>query len=485
MTNTPSVTSALPVSRTYSRSPIATVPGKSYGPVVERKLLFRDPKTGLRMMKVCTPNGTIKRVECLDEIVVPDVPVNADLDPETESMIHDAKDEFGRPEVEGFDCDGYPVKVEASKDGQFVFYGGESFGTLERRGGWLTDEGIVHYDRNLSTIKGLPNGDIIVNDFGEGWDLVLLDEDFSEKERLEGLDDPTPGYYRMIKTRTGDDDNYILWMRGRSEISIVNTFDFSARHINNFWNYRGEEANAVAAAMDADASRLVGIGFLPGGNEVQTIHVYDGGDGVSIFEGYDILPEVGAWLCCEVSRQGDVFFLGGAEERRFEYGDAFLVAMSFDDEAELVNFARYGEDTKFHCINSLKRHPDGNILFAGCYGSIAIILWAGDQFHLIKSVDTVLNRPVTDLALANNALYAVSDDNRGTAVYFDDRFLRNRDPRGPEPPHGMWRDLPKHPNRLSLADEYRARPRMPAQFAGAFRDYNIQRIALPGGKQFS
>jgi len=35
---------------------------------------------------------------------------------------------------------------------------------------------------------------------------------------------------------------------------------------------------------------------------------------------------------------------------------------------------------------------------------------------------------------------------------------------------------------LTLADEYRARPRIPAKFAGAFRDYDIQRIALPGGK---
>jgi WD40 repeat protein len=27
----------------------------------------------------------------------------------------------------------------------------------------------------LSTLKSLPNGNTIVNDFGEGWDLILLD----------------------------------------------------------------------------------------------------------------------------------------------------------------------------------------------------------------------------------------------------------------------------------------------------------------------
>lgn len=73
--------------------------------MVERKLFYRDPETGARMMKVCTPNGTIKRVECLDEIVQPPLPVNNDLDEETESMIRDAKIEFGDPDIEEFNCD--------------------------------------------------------------------------------------------------------------------------------------------------------------------------------------------------------------------------------------------------------------------------------------------------------------------------------------------------------------------------------------------
>jgi hypothetical protein len=131
---------------------------------------------------------------------------------------------------------------------------------------------------------------VIVNDFEEGWDLVLLDQDFKEKERLEGLNDQPPGYYKVIKTRTSGDDNYILWLRGQSEISVVNTLDFSARHINNFWNYRGKDMKAQVAALDTNATKLVGIGFDMAEN-LQTIHVYDGGDGVAIFEGYDVIPE--------------------------------------------------------------------------------------------------------------------------------------------------------------------------------------------------
>lgn len=152
---------------------------------------------------------------------------------------------------------------------------------MEKRRGWLTNEGVIHYNRRkkislfyklikileLSTLKSLPNGDTIVNDFGEGWDLILLDQNFAEKERLEGLGDPVPPYFRMVQTRVGDDERFMIWFRGEAEISIVNTMDFSARHINNFWNYRGVDARAIAAAIDSDATRLVGIGFLPGSNE--------------------------------------------------------------------------------------------------------------------------------------------------------------------------------------------------------------------------
>ena len=101
------------------------------------------------------------------------------------------------------------MKIEADPTGRFVFYGGDSFGTLEKRRGWLTNEGVIHFNRRkrifskglsveLSTMKSLANGDTIVNDFGEGWDLILLDQNFTEKERLEGLGDPIPPYFRMI-----------------------------------------------------------------------------------------------------------------------------------------------------------------------------------------------------------------------------------------------------------------------------------------------
>jgi hypothetical protein len=110
----------------------------------------------------------------------------------------------------------------------------------------------------------LPNGNFILNDFTEGWDLILLSPEFEELERLEGTNDLLPGYYRAIKTRTSEDEKFILWMRGKSDLSIVSTESFSARHIHNFWNYRGKDCNAIAVAVDNKASAIVGLGMLQG-----------------------------------------------------------------------------------------------------------------------------------------------------------------------------------------------------------------------------
>jgi hypothetical protein len=127
---------------------------------------------------------------------------------------------------------------------------------------------------------------------------------------LEGCDQSPPDCFKLMRTRVSEDDKFILWMRGKSDISIVCIESFSARHIHNFWNFKSTDASAIAVAVDNLASAIVGIGVLPG--EVQTVHVYEGGDSVSVFQAYDILPEVNSWLCLEISKAGDVFFIAGA-----------------------------------------------------------------------------------------------------------------------------------------------------------------------------
>lgn len=176
-------------------------------------------------------------------------------------------------------------------------------------------------------------------------------------------------YYKLIKTRVSEDNNHLLWLRSKHEVSIVTFHDFSARHIHNFWNFKGAYANATSVIISSDAKKVAGIGFVrvsqSSVSQIQTIHVYDGGDGVSIFEANEIHPEVKAWICMEVSVDDDVIFLGAAGSNKFTEGDAFLFALTFDENAETVGEVRYGADKGFHCVNAIRRHTEGNILFVG------------------------------------------------------------------------------------------------------------------------
>lgn len=259
----------------------------------------------------------------------------------------------------------------------------------------------------------------------------------------------------------------MIWLRGPSEVSIVDIGDFSARHIHNFWNFKGSFSKATTVAMDADANKLVGLGFLEYPNEIQTVHVFDGGDGVSIFEAREIDSNVKAWICLEVSIEGDVFFIGGAQNRDFSFGDAYIFALNFDENADTITFKRYGEEFGFHCVNSLRRHPDGNILFAGCQNYLVVILWAENNFLIVTKIKNVCSNPITDICFSHNAVFSVCDHSQGMACYFDDNLIAGRSKARSSRITGAIM-----PVRKSI------RP----QYTNAFEDYSVKQINLPGGK---
>ena len=134
----------------------------------------------------------------------------------------------------------------------------------------------------------------------------------------------------------------MVWMRGPSSISLVETNNFSAKHIHNFWNFRGVQALGQVVAIDPDATKAVGIGMVDGPTMYQTVHVFDGNDGVTAFEANDIVAGVSVWSSLESSIDGDVFFIGGAENENLSTGFAYLAALTFDENADLITYSKYG-----------------------------------------------------------------------------------------------------------------------------------------------
>lgn len=155
-------------------------------------------------------------------------------------MIDEAKKDYGRPVVELFSVDDNPTKIEVSKDGKRVLYGGETVGVADVKGNWIVNDGVV-FDNKVCTIKCIENGDILLNNF-DTWDMVLLDKNFNEKGRLAGKGRMLPENYKRVRTRNAEDDKHLLWLSGPEHLSIVHTGKFTSDEILNFWAYNGRVA---------------------------------------------------------------------------------------------------------------------------------------------------------------------------------------------------------------------------------------------------
>ena len=177
----------------------------------------------------------------------------------------------------------------------------------------------------------------------------------------------------------------------------------------------------MAVGLDGSGQKVVGIGFITDQKKqksVQTVHVYDGGDGVSIFEASEVHQNVEALVSLEVSIEGDVFFLGGAEKAQYEKGDAYIFALKFDESAETVRYRRYGDDVGLHCVTSMRRHPEGNVLFLGGFEYLAVVLWADSKFFLVNRIKNFAKNPITDICYFRNSVYSVCGLEKGMACDF-------------------------------------------------------------------
>jgi len=275
----------------------------------------------------------------------------------------------------------------------------------------------------MCTLQYLKDGRIVVNDFSSGWDLIIMDSDFNETTRLDGMGEPVPKYRSFMNTNASDSQDFILWIYGTSHIAIVDLRDLSVHKIEDFWLYNQVNSKALSAITDPTVSKIAGIGFIPGTSDNQTIHIYDGHDKVAIFETNQIISENEIWLSIESSLDGDIFFIGGTSEKDYDQeGDAFIAAISFNLTPKVASYERFDSESELHAISCMRRHPDGDLLFLGCVKKIAIVLWAGGEFHLLHTYNAFDNGAISDLSFLDESIYCINSDNYCAVLYFQDSF---------------------------------------------------------------
>ena len=124
------------------------------------------------------------------------------------------------------------------------------------------------------------------------------------------------------------------------------------------------------------------------------------------------------WESLEISYDEDVVFLGGSDST-LENGSGYLLALTFNDANDLIRDRQFPGSK---AISALRRHNEGNILFAGSYRTIYVMFWANKQFHLLNQVNVPIDRLPRDIAhkSIDNELYAVFETDKAVAIYFDE-----------------------------------------------------------------
>lgn len=410
------------------------------------------------------------------------------VDGQTLQMINEAKRDFGNPAVEIIQVQGQPTKVEVSPNASQALYGSDFIGVIQKREGWLLDEGIV-FDNRTCTLKVLANGDILVNNFAT-WDMVLLDHNLTEKGKLKGGYSSEPVNYRAIHTRNSEDDNFILWLSHPDHLSVVRTSNLSSNEIRNFWKFDGNRVTPIACAISRVGKRLVGISKL---GATHVLHYYEGSDQVVMYKQEDIHPRCVDWECLEIGYDQDVFFIGGSDGR----GNAYVVVLSLNDEANLVT-ERVVPNVR--SISSLRRHSQGDIYFAGGHRFINILFYHQRQLHILRDINLGLDVVARDLAFNANSqeLFAATGTDKILAYNFNSQrpmkssnrplpVLRQKKRLG----EGMSRSpsqsaliRPMQTEQVTGSAIYPAQSaaKTDAKYTQQFNDFSIRQLNLPSSR---
>jgi hypothetical protein len=131
----------------------------------------------------------------------------------------------------------------------------------------------------------------------------------------------------------------------------------------------------------------------------------------------------------ELSLEEDAIFVGAGDNQDGEKGKAFLILLNLFGECEVIGSHVFDEKTEFNLVSIIKRHPTENTLFIGTQRYLVIGQWLQNRFVIFEKYDNSLDFPISDICYHEEALYLTCDNVRGMIIHFDDRIIRNRDPR--------------------------------------------------------
>jgi hypothetical protein len=423
------------------------------------------------------------------------------------------------------EADDQPTKIEVSQDGNRIFYGGETFGMLEfDHDGGLIPHGRIFSNRIsditpiirpkdpqntvsnpfiTSRFKNSISGDVLIGEFNS-WNVHLYDKDLQELGRLNSKSGPAnrlPSTYPYFKA-TSAKPNTCLWYSGTQNISVVDTNNYMNNEINNFWTMRGKQVDPLGAHI-SKKNDIIGIGkYDMVGN---SLHYYtpQNANTVLAYDRNDVFPITQNWLCIDGSEQGDVFFIGGSSSQQQRDSTAYILAITFDEEMDIIKYREFPPSSGHNAFQVLKVYP-GNLIVSSTHCSIIMFLWNEQNFSMVRRINT--QGCIFDLVLSlyndhlkGPVVYSVEVDGSCKAYNFakasnGGRQITLKPARRNEKVYEMGEYMsspnrmdsninyatfdPRTVEKLSAAERKRLR-KVPAKSGGEYKEFGVRQIVIP------
>ena len=420
---------------------------------------------------------------------------------------------FGGCRETKIEVDDQPTKIEVSQDGDRVYYGGESFGMLEYDpDGFIVPHGRIFSNRVSdinpikkstgsqspdSKFKNSHSGDVLIGELID-WNVYLYDSELQELGKLsskQGSMNRLPSTYPQFKT-TSAKPYACLWYSGNQNISEVDTGTYVNQEINNFWIMKNKPVEPLGAHLSKNGD-IVGIGQYQGVQN--SLHFYSPKTPSTVlaYDRPDIFPYCKSWQAIDGHQNGQVFYIGGSSNPDQNNETAYLIALSLDENMEVLRYREFPPATGHDTIKVIKTYPD-DLMLVATNKSIMIVNWINDQFVVIKQIPST--SPVFDCVLSQTnqyvrapIIYALMKDGTCSAYNLgkerDTKSIMAKPTRRNKKVYdmGTYMSTPKtgqgKPYDPTSASKLQPEERLqlkkaPAKHANLYKEYNLKQIMI-------
>lgn len=318
-----------------------------------------------------------------------------------------------------------PYRIESSRNNSRIYYGGESFGYLEKAHGWFRDEGVI-WEKAVTAIKDIGKGRIAVA-FAKDNSMGVYSEMFTSAGYLKGEAYNRDGIKLIPRSRGADDNNHLVWLKGNSCLCIVALNQMTVSEYPDFFIDPTSQNLSIpiplAAVLTTDGQNVYALSQSPDSNTLQYLHIMNQ-QSIDLFALTNYLPIPSLFTSLELSFEGDALFIGGADCK----GRAVLLALGTAEKDRKL-WHKWERETAFEGVKSIRRHPECNILFLGMKRHVVILYWAESKVLLINQIG--LGQPVSpgvmDMTFCNGGLWLVNETREITVIQFDQEVLKDRE----------------------------------------------------------